>query len=231
MFSKINKIILQYRWKNRIKLGRQTYIHFKSLVDIDYFSLGDYSQFAIKGSILQGHIEIGRHTYSGKIKISAKDSNVKIGSYCSFGNEISIFSGYTFHSPERVSTYPFKNIIFYNDKNLVDDQIDQKITSLFIGNDVWVGENVKILKSVDYIGHGSIIGAGSIVTKNVPDYAIVAGNPATFIRSRFNKKVIQSLLELKWWDWTDKKIYKNFSFFTQNISILPDIKELINKIG
>ena len=129
-----------------------------------------------------------------------------------------------------MSTYPFKNIIYYNDKNLVDDQIDQKTTPLFIGNDVWVGENVKILKKVDYIGHGSVIGAGSIVTKNVPDYAIVAGNPATFIRSRFNENVIQSLLELKWWDWSDKKMLKNFSFFTQDISVFDNIKELINKI-
>ena len=160
MLSRINQLLLQYKLENRFKLGYKASIHHGSMGDIDYLSLGDYSQFAKKGSNLQGHIEIGRHTYSAKIRISAKYTKVKIGSYCSFGDNIVIFSGFTFHSPERVSTYPFGNIDKFSDNKWIGDLNNKEFSPLIIGNDVWVGENVKILKSVSYIGHGAVIGAG-----------------------------------------------------------------------
>ncbi|GLQ81463.1 hypothetical protein GCM10007881_49840 [Mesorhizobium huakuii] len=74
-----------------------------------------------------------------------------------------------------------------------------------IGNDVWIGLRAVIMPGIR-IGDGAVVGAGSIVTKDVAPYAIVAGNPARFIRSRFTDDQIASLLAIRWWEWSDEKI-------------------------
>lgn len=69
-----------------------------------------------------------------------------------------------------------------------------------IGNDVWIGNGAKVLKNV-HVGDGAVIGAGAIVTKDVPPYAVVAGNPAKIIKKRFSDQLIKRLLKIKWWDY------------------------------
>lgn len=91
---------------------------------------------------------------------------------------------------------------------------------LTIGNDVWIGQYAVILPSCDYIGDGAVIGAGSIVTKNVPDYAIVAGNPAKVIKYRFSDEQIEQLKEIKWWDW-------DVDFLKQNAAALSEFDSLV----
>ncbi|HTW52993.1 MAG TPA: CatB-related O-acetyltransferase [Stellaceae bacterium] len=68
-----------------------------------------------------------------------------------------------------------------------------------IGNDVWTGHNVNVMAGVS-VGDGAIIGAGSVVTKDVPSYAIAAGAPARIVRMRFSDAIISRLLRVKWWD-------------------------------
>lgn len=74
-----------------------------------------------------------------------------------------------------------------------------------IGNDVWIGHGALILPGVT-IGNGAIIGAGAVVARDVPDYAIVAGNPARVIRYRFDPEVIERLNRIAWWDWPVQRI-------------------------
>ncbi|WP_318011557.1 CatB-related O-acetyltransferase [Mesorhizobium sp. CO1-1-9] len=74
-----------------------------------------------------------------------------------------------------------------------------------IGNDVWIGLRAVIMPGIT-IGDGAIIGAGSIVTKDVAPYAIVAGNPARLLRYRFTDDQIASLLAIRWWDWNDDRL-------------------------
>lgn len=85
-------------------------------------------------------------------------------------------------------------------------------TRLTIGNDVWIGHNATLLDSVRSVGDGAVVAAGSVVVKDVPPYAIVAGYPAKLIRYRFSEKTIGELLESKWWE---KSIYE----------LLPNIAE------
>ena len=79
---------------------------------------------------------------------------------------------------------------------------------IVIGNDVWIGYEAVILSGVT-IGDGAIIGTRAVVTKDVPPYTIVGGVPAKSIRKRFDEKVIEALLKIKWWDWTEEKVARN----------------------
>lgn len=81
---------------------------------------------------------------------------------------------------------------------------------IVVGNDVWIGYEAVILAGVT-IGDGAIIGARAVVTKDVPPYTIVGGVPAKQIRKRFNEETIDTLLKLKWWDWSKERISKNIA--------------------
>lgn len=76
---------------------------------------------------------------------------------------------------------------------------------IFVGNDVWIGAHSTIMSGVR-IGDGAIIGATATVTKDVPPYAIVVGNPSRIIRYRFTEEQISALLKIQWWEWPEEKI-------------------------
>ena len=121
------------------------------------------------------------------------------------------------HPTSYITTNPF---IYYKSRGIVtEDRLDlidkEKNKKVIIGNDVWIGENVTLLPSVK-IGNGAIISAGSIVTKDVPDYAIVGGVPAKIIKYRFSKEEIKILNDIKWWEWPNEKIKQNINYFTSN---------------
>jgi acetyltransferase-like isoleucine patch superfamily enzyme len=147
--------------------------------------------------------------------------SLKVGKFCSIAAGVTIMlSGE--HRPDWVTTYPF-TIIF---KNLSNYAYSAKTKGdVIIGNDVWIGMDVLILSGVT-IGDGAVVGAGSVVTKNVEPYAIVAGNPARFIRKRFDQDVIDELLEIKWWDWDVNRISDNMSLLMSN-----DIRVFVEKNG
>ena len=86
-----------------------------------------------------------------------------------------------------------------------------------IGNDVWLGRNV-IVTNGSNIGNGVIAAAGAVITKDIPDYAVVAGVPAKIIRYRFSEEQIQKLNEIKWWDWPLETIAKRQDDFV-NIDV------------
>lgn len=85
-----------------------------------------------------------------------------------------------------------------------------------IGDDVWIGANTIIQRNIN-VGTGAVIGAGSVVTKSIPPYAIVAGNPAKFIKWRFPNEIIQKLLEIRWWELSDEEI----------INMAPELSNLV----
>jgi len=94
---------------------------------------------------------------------------------------------------------------------------------IIIENDVWIGATATIMSGVK-ISNGAVVGAGSVVTKDVPPYAIVAGNPAKVVKYRFTEEQIEKLLSIAWWDWEEQKIRDNAMIMWSN-----NIDDFINK--
>jgi len=166
---------------------------------------------------------VGKHTYGHKnIKHIFKEEfpyvNLTIGNFCSIASNLSIYYGQGYHDSKAISTYPFGYVSFGSEKfNMGKTNGD-----IIIGNDVWIGDNVTIMSGVK-IGDGSIIATNSHVVKNVEPYSIVGGNPAKTIKYRFEKEIIEELLNIKWWDWEDSKIHQ----FQKNLNG-HNITEFIN---
>ena len=167
-------------------------------------------------------VQMGRYSYMGKNNSVA---NTTIGSFCSIASYCAIGGGA--HPLDMASTSP----VFYEGKNGFNkhfSHIPAKINkAVEIGNDVWIGEAVFIKDGVK-IGTGAIIGAHSVVTKDVPSFAIVAGAPAKVLRYRFDNETIQRLLDSKWWEWSDERLAK--ADFSSPERLLTDTKRERNSI-
>ena len=139
---------------------------------------------------------VGKYTY-GPLKIIGR-GEIKIGDFCSIGSSVEIVTWG--HNTDWVTTYPFSVLgDFWNavKKDIKGHPVYYGLTE--IENDVWLGSQSLILGGVK-IGNGAIIAAGSVVTKDVAPYTIVAGNPARTIRRRFSEEDIKFLLDLQWWN-------------------------------
>lgn len=149
------------------------------------------------------NIDIGYGSYGGCFSVQNMPKGVKFGNYCSIAPNIRIFRAN--HPQNTFTTHPllYNPVAGFVDKDMLSRP------NLVIGHDVWIGEWVIILPSVNTIGNGAIIGAGAIVTKDVPPYAIVAGNPAKIVRMRFSEEVIEKLESTKWWLWDKDTLIKN----------------------
>jgi chloramphenicol O-acetyltransferase type B len=133
--------------------------------------------------------------------------NVTIGRYCSFARDVQIGHGH--HPSEWLSVSPLQYSRNYRGwgaflaghrQAAVIDEVRtfEYAAHTTIGNDVWIGNHVFVKDGVT-IGDGAVVGAGSVVTRDVPPYMIVAGNPARVIRPRFSKTLIERLLSVRWW--------------------------------
>lgn len=150
---------------------------------------------------------IGEYTYGhDRMHVHFADSgkNLTIGKFCSIAAELHVFLGGN-HRLDWITTYPF-NVL--NTHEFGAEQVTGHPATngdVTIGNDVWIGQSVTIMSGVT-IGDGAIIAANSHVHKDVEPYSIVGGNPAKFIKYRFDREVIDLLLQLKWWDLPKEKI-------------------------
>lgn len=134
---------------------------------------------------------------------------LKIGKFCSIACGTKFLFNSANHALDSLSTYPFP--LFFEEWNLEKEKVTDAWDNrgdIVIGNDVWIGYEAVILSGVT-IGDGAIIGTRAVVTKDVPPYMIVGGVPVKPIRKRFDEKVIEELLKIKWWDWTEEKIARN----------------------
>lgn len=136
----------------------------------------------------------------------------EIGKYCSIGQKSTVGMGH--HTLGWLSTSP----IFTERSNATghswnNSKSKYPYKKVIIGNDVWIGREVMIMGGIT-IGDGAIIAAGSVVTKNIPCYAIVAGVPAKVIKYRFNEATITKLLNINWWNFSEQILKDNIPYFT-----------------
>jgi len=177
--------------------------------------VGEGSRIARGVSIRsEAKVTIGRYTsLNGPgMDIRAHINEVKIGSFCSIarGTTIQEFN----HQYDRLSSYYMHQNIFGES---VSNDIESK-GSIIIGNDVWIGASSIILSGVK-VGNGAVIAANSVVTKDVPDYAIVGGNPAKVLKMRFDDVLIDKLLEIEWWNWNLSKMKRNKELFKKPLTL------------
>ena len=164
-------------------------------------------------------VEIGRHTYGITKKTIFNSpalckSNVKVGNFCSIGPGV-IMLIHAEHPTNLATTFPLRTLMYpgMGRRNVSGcSNLDAFSGPIEIGHDVWIGQNALILSGLS-IGTGAIVAAGSIVTKDVPPYGIVAGNPAKLVRFRFSEDVIQQFLNSVWWDLEDDEILKLEPYF------------------
>lgn len=156
---------------------------------------------------------LGKHSYCAS-ELMVYCENTSIGSFCSIGPQVTL--GHGKHPLNFLSTSPylyFEELGFKTDKTPTHGEF-WHLEPIYIGNDVWIGDGVFVKNGVT-IGDGAVLGARSVVTKDVPPYAIVAGVPAKIIRYRFDEPTRQELLRLKWWELDDDIIrqipYDNIS--------------------
>jgi acetyltransferase-like isoleucine patch superfamily enzyme len=148
-------------------------------------------------------VTIGRHTYGDpRLLLWGAEDAVEIGSFCSIAEDVTIFGGGE-HRVDWITTYPLR-IAFCDAMANLDGHPRNKGPTI-IGNDVWIGYRAIVLSGVQ-IGDGAVIGAGSVVTRDVPPYTVFVGNPAVFSRARFEDQHVEQLLQIKWWDWPLEKI-------------------------
>ncbi len=161
-------------------------------------------------------INIGMYSYGGCFNYDLIGRFTEIGRYCSFAEGVCVFNAN--HPLEFKSMHPF----FYNPALGVVKNETITRSKIVIGNDVWVGRNAMILPAVRRIGDGAVIGAGAIVTEDVPDYAIVAGNPAKIIKYRFSEVERLKLKESRWWEKSIDELKGKLCEFIKNYKGMSD---------
>ncbi|BFT68685.1 hypothetical protein [Paenibacillus sp. P36] len=152
---------------------------------------------------------IGKNSYINSMTLQHSEGNetinIHIGNYCSIAYDIQLLVDRN-HDYLSVSTSPLLEV----NRKL------KKKGQIIIGHDVWIGNEVTILSGV-HIAHGAVIGTGTIVSKDVPPYAIVTGNPMKILKYRFDTEIIEHLLQIQWWNWSKQKIEENKDWFGKDI--------------
>ncbi|MCU8011877.1 Vat family streptogramin A O-acetyltransferase [Shewanella sp. SM74] len=171
----------------------------------------------LKNFITRENIIVGDYTYydapAGPERFESNvlyhfdfiGDKLNIGKFCAIAKDVKFIMNGANHQVSGFSTYPF--YIFGNgwEKAAPKPEDLPFKGDTCIGNDVWIGYNATIMPGVK-IGHGAIVASQSVVTKDVPPYAVVGGNPATVIKLRFEQTVIDELVAIAWWDWPIEKI-------------------------
>ncbi len=145
-----------------------------------------------------------------------------IGKFCALARGVKFIMNGANHKMNGLSIYPF--FAFQNGWEKVLPQpgeLPYKGDTI-VGNDVWIGYESVIMPGVT-VGDGAIVAAKSVVVGDVAPYTIVGGNPAKCIRQRFSEEIIQSLVEVAWWNWEIEKITRNLE-----IIVAADIEALLN---
>jgi acetyltransferase-like isoleucine patch superfamily enzyme len=175
---------------------------------------------------IKSGVELGAYSYA----VSGYFKSVSIGRYTSIGEDVQFGRGN--HSSVSISNSPifsltsplFNTSESWRSNRLLSEVVrHEELPRTYVGNDVWIGHGSFIKPGIT-IGDGAIVGAASVVTKDVKPFSVVAGNPARLIRMRFPDEVIENLLQIKWWEYDIADLDGiNFGDITSVLQKVPDI--------
>ena len=193
---------------------------------VSLFAKIDSRSFVSRKAKVYGQVQItdsvvGDYSYVGRY---SRVIHADVGKFCSIAGGVILGMGT--HTLDKLSTSP----IFTERHNSIgqqwtDIQTNNPYKKVTIGNDVWIGTRAMIMGGVT-IGDGAVIGAGAIVTKDVPPYAIVAGVPARIIRYRFPDNIIDKLKSINWWNYSATILKENVVLFQS-----ANIEEVVEKMS
>ncbi len=195
MFYSLSKQLFKRKWR---KLNPKNFTNAEDLFDPNCVSVGDY-------------------TYGGlRVLTYNQNSKLKIGKFCSIAQEV-MFVLSADHYTNHISSYPYKVWI------MKEGQEGTSKGNITVDDDVWIGFRSTILSGV-HIGQGAVIAAGSVVTKDVPPYAIVGGVPAKVIKYRFESEIVEELLKIDYRRLTDEMIKEHIDELYTDLKSVKQIK-------
>ncbi|GGC69265.1 CatB-related O-acetyltransferase [Chelatococcus reniformis] len=157
--------------------------------------------------------QIGAYSYGRpKVRFPESGANLSIGRYCSIADKVEILLGGN-HRTDWISTFPFPAFPAVWPGSAGEHHASGG--DVAIGSDVWLGSGAMIMSGVT-VGHGAVVAARAVVTKDVPPYAIVGGNPAKLIRLRFDEAAVAALLASTWWDMPEAHVQQLIPLLLSN---------------
>jgi len=216
----IKKLFIKWRFKSNNKIKDFQFISLFCHLSSSYLAMN--VRVAKHASVTQSQID-SYTSVGGRTQIT----HTKIGKFCAISWNCTVNA--VKHPIENlsISAFPYVPAIggFVTKRSQTYDPV-------VIGNDVWIGANVVIMPGI-CVEDGAVIGAGSIVTKDVPPYTIVCGNPAKEIKKRFDYITINDLLQIKWWNWDDEILKNNIELFQEKLNpeILIKMKNIQKHVG
>jgi len=192
--------------------------HLHTGISIDEDSLlGNYN--VIFQNVTITNSVIGNHTFIQKDSII---NHANIGKFCSIAMRVTIGTGQ--HPTDHLSSHPaFYSFTQPLAKTYCKKDTYEPFRQTIIGHDVWIGQNALVNDGLN-IGIGAVIAAGAVVTKDIPEYAIVAGVPAKIIKYRFDEDLRQKIILTKWWDKPESWLQKNYSLFSNPHKLINNYK-------
>ena len=191
----------------------------------------------VKPTLKNPNIVVGDFTYIADSEFEShvthlypwNNDKLVIGKFCQIAAGVEFVMNGANHQMNAVSTFPFYTLAGWDMKAPAPADMPLKGDTI-IGNDVWIGQNATILPGV-HIGDGAIIGASSVVGSDVEPYTIVAGNPAQFIRNRFDDEITNLMLEWRWWDKPIEEINALIPLLTSSdlTEVKRKVKEMLGK--
>lgn len=176
-------------------------IFLKNMIDDPNIVIGDFTYAHLE------HLE-GERVLRSLVPYSFGDRKLIIGKFCSIGWGTQFMSPYANHQMQGFTTYPFWHI--FSTEETIEPWLEDAESKgdTVVGHDVWLGRECMVMPGVQ-IGSGAVIAARTVVTQDIPPYAIVGGHPGKILRWRFEPEIIQELMEIAWWNWEVETIIRH----------------------
>lgn len=218
IFSELREVLSRVLVTVKLQKKYPTCRFYSGAIVDEKSSLGRYNVIFRNTSIVDS--TIGDHTF---VQHDSHIHHADIGKFCSIAPGVIVGLGR--HPIGFVSTHPaFYSVSQPIVKSYADKDTFEPFKRTKIGHDVWLGQNALIADGVT-IGTGAIVAAGSIVTKDVPAYVIVAGVPAKIVKYRFTKAQIEHFLKSQWWDMQENWLQENCKLFSDVVLFLESIAD------